>query len=296
MIRTAVLLLFLLMWAVPGQAGTRYDMAWYLGLVTSDGGSTLANGTWNATGERGAEDSLQGGIYTESPENANIAHSGGGFALLTSYWYEQGTPEWVLNSTRIFTVGDSYIEYCGAFLHEDSITIIPERRLRFPRYMEVGDLAAVNSPGTIHVAAGNTDIATNIYMTIFIQKDGITLTGPDVPLTVNNCLRTVISEGCSLTAGSHVFVLGPGRGSLLFSNSEYAPTAPSDPDPMGTTDLYLSTSVTQVGTSASYVVTGAGAFTTAGGLSTIATDVGNLPIPTGHVEQAGGGTAVVPLF
>lgn len=295
MIRISLILCCVLMWAVPGQAATQYDMAYYLGLVTASGGSTLTDGVWNASGERGAENNLQDGVYTSSPENVNIAHhTDNGYSLLSSYWYDEGASMWVLSDVRIFHVGTDYLEYCGVILAEGGMTLLPDKRLRFPRYMAVGDISALSSACVAHADSG--DITSSMYMSFYLQKDGITLTAPDVPSTVTDCVRAVIGEGTGLNNGAHVFILGPGKGQLLYADSNTSPADGSDSVPLGTTDVYLSLSVTKLGTNASYAVPGATAFTTAAGLNAIESQVDSLAIPTAYTQASGGGAVVIPMF
>lgn len=294
MIRFSIILCCVLMWAVPGRAATQYDMAYYLGLVTASGGSTLTDGVWSASGERGAENSLQDGVYSSSPENVNIAHhTDGGYSLLSSYWYNEDASAWILSDVRIFHVGADYLEYCGVLLVEEGMIILPDKRLRFPRYMGVGDIGALSTACTAHTSSG--DITSSMYLSLFLQKDGITVSN-GVPSTVTNCLRAVIGEGTGLTNGSHVFVLGPGKGQLLYANTDYSPADMSDSAPLGITDVYLSLSVTQFGTSASYAVSGATAFATPASLDAMEAQVDGLAIPTEYVDSSGGGAVVIPMF
>lgn len=287
---------FLVLAAPSAHAGTQYDLAYYMGLVETVGGSTPDDSFahWNTTNERGSEENLTA-IYEDDPENAMLIHSDGTFVMLTSFWYDDDAPaHWVLSETRVFAIGTDYIEYCGVLFHEDNIRIIPDKRFRFSRYAEVGDM--VGSEGPVTFTAGMSSGALQGYMNFFIQQEGITLSTPTVPSELTGCLRVTINEGTSINAGTNVYILAPGRGFMTFRQFDYTFDSAQPDLPLGPMDVYLATKIPQWGTGASYSTT-LGAFTTSGEVATIESTIASLPIPTDHtVPDSGGATVVIPMF
>lgn len=289
--RILFLFLSLTLVSTTSFAGTSYDIAYYFGMVTSAGGSTLTDTSWVLTDERGSEDNLTA-IYDKPLENAYLIHSNDEFVMFTNFWHDSELGSWVKGNTRVFAVGNNYIEYCALYIHANGNSVIPEKRLRFVRNLEVGQAAVVYGPAKFNTNPGSTDVAA--FMNIFLMADSITVDSSDVPQgsDLTGCLRVVTTDGSNLNTGHNVQILAPGRGVVMFRELDTSP--PANSDPLGNMNAYLSRDVPNWGNQSSYS-TSQGAFTSAGDINSIETTISGLNIPSGYT-QSSSGVVVIPMF
>jgi len=278
-------LLSVLLFSTSCLAG-QYDIAYYLGLVTASGGTTANSGSGRITDERGSEDDLTVANY-QSSANAMLVHEHGGYVLI-SYWLYDDLSGWVLSTTRIFAVGSASIDFCGYYNHEQGFGMVPEKRLRFARTMDVGNSNSVSCTATLSSNSSKVPMA----MGFFLQAANVTVPASALPSgsgDLTGCLRLICHEDTGMSGTMNVMVAGAGLGEVMYrSGQQYAP---QDVSPMGSISAFASSKVTKWGSGSSFY----GDFTSDAELNTIHGIIDGMSIPTAYTRGAGATVVIVPL-
>ncbi len=263
-----------------------YDAAYYFGLVTASGGTTLNDKIWIVENKRGSNQDFPT-VWGQGPGTARMVHAYNGYSLMTS-WYVDNSA-WVLEQTDIYKVEATTFSYCGSYFHDNDIAVLPTSAIRFTRDMPLNQLISFSSTFTV-TPPGSTITA---HRSIIIVDDAVTIPAGRIPgdSDLAGCLAFAMSEWLPGEINNNLFYLCPNRPMMLQQHGGY-----DDPDSGNGLRVFYPDAHTLVvnwGTGGPYE----GSFTSDAELTTINGKIGALSLPTSSTAPSSGSkVVVVPLM
>lgn len=217
--RVILSVLFIFQAGIASAAlGQTLDFAYYLGLVSTDGGTTINDQHWIKYGVEGQDiPDLDGSSYF--PENTSEARAviatNNGYTLIAR-WYKNGN--WILDGADIFKVTADTILWFGEYVFDDGSgghAELLDAPLAIKRQMTVGETQTFNA-----TAQGGV---TNIAQSITVLETGVTVASFETPAGTDftNAARVAIQ----LIFGtdeveSMLTTMIPGRGEAKYIEAE----------------------------------------------------------------------------
>ena len=280
-------LILSLLFIVPSHA-QEYDVPYYMGFVTAEGGTVHNDKIWIVEEKRGSDNDFPF-VWYDSPASAKMIHSYNGY-ILNSSWYYNSENSWVLDATEIFLVDNDYYYFCGKYDHVGDYYIVPDKKIRFKRRWSANELMLF--PENYTVSHDNSTVA--ITMAAMIVDGDVTLPASKLPISSDlaGCLAWNLvtwEPGCTI---SEMRYYCPNRPGMLIQDSEFC--TPDSGDGLKEFEPDSLTKVQSWGTGPSYY----SSFTSDAQITTIHGKIDTVPIPSGAKTATGssGGAVVIPLM
>ena len=176
--------LFLFLMAPVSHADS-IDLPYYVGWVTTDGGTNLNDGYWMKTNEFGHQNptAVGDGYWYKDPDGWAIVfrelNDGALAEIEWSYSYDEGTQDWSweLDDASLFKITETHIVNYGEYDFESSTVYLFDNPVRFPRALKVGEGISIRAS-----IGGGVTIQENITL---LRKD---LTVPAISVPGNSIL------------------------------------------------------------------------------------------------------------
>jgi hypothetical protein len=214
MLRKLFVLLFSISLMAPLSHADSIDFPYYVGWVTTDGGTTLNDGYWVKWNEFGHQNPTTGwdGYWYKDPDGEALLfrelNNGALAEIEWSYSYDEGTDtwSWELDDAIFFKITATHIIYYGIYDLESSTAYLFDNPVRFPRTLKVGQGISFQA------SAGGVTIQENITL---LRKD-LTVSSVSVPgsADLTNCaiLYFQFTEPGSIEHG--LVTMAPGKGEV----------------------------------------------------------------------------------
>ena len=207
--KISFILLFLLIFPVYVHSDS-IDYPYYLGLVTTDGATTVNDGNWKQYNVVGHNRSFDGGWtgFWEAEGAETVRLLDNGAIAVLEWWYDGGTSTFVLDNADIFRVNQDTLVCYGGYCFEDSQAELFDNPQRFSRLWTTGE--TFNITETIGADTETTAIT--------FERKGVTVSANAVPGTsaVTDCalIHTYRYSESSSEFDFATEILAPGRGDV----------------------------------------------------------------------------------